>query len=135
MKQELIKYLAKEVNDSINFSKEDNPTIEITTKQALFILTHLKSEDTSEISSFHRKQIEFVSLMDTANMIYHADHLSWEEKYDKIFSPEISRVIFDLADDIGVSTDYYQSDTTYQEDVSCFIEHFTKHRDKIQDGE
>lgn len=38
--------------------------------------------------------------------------LSWEDKYDMIFSEEISR---------NFSLDYYDPDTSYQEDVMAFM--------------
>lgn len=44
----------------------------------------------------------------------------WEELYDKVFSKEISRQIFN--DFPGF--DYLDPDTTYQEDVCAFITAF-----------
>lgn len=41
-----------------------------------------------------------------------ASDLDWEEKYDMIFSEEISR---------RFSLDYYDPDTSYEEDVIAFM--------------
>lgn len=41
-----------------------------------------------------------------------ASDLEWEEKYDMIFSEEISRKF---------SLDYYDPDTSYEEDVMAFM--------------
>lgn len=44
-----------------------------------------------------------------------ASDLEWKDKYDMIFSEEISRKI---------SLDYYDPDTTYEEDVMAFMKAF-----------
>lgn len=54
-------------------------------------------------------------LQKEANKIFESD-VSWELKYDLIFSPKISDAIFELID-----LDYYDPDTTYKEDVTAFI--------------
>ena len=51
-----------------------------------------------------------------ANEIYDDDELTWEEKYDLIFSEKISRKVHSL-----ITLDYYDPDTSYQEDVSAFV--------------
>lgn len=57
-----------------------------------------------------------------ANKIYNDNSLSWEDKYDKIFSDKISRKVFDL-----ISLDYYDPDTSYEEDVSAFMSAFNEY--------
>lgn len=47
----------------------------------------------------------------------------WEELYDKVFSKEISRQIFNNFPDF----DYWDPDTTYQEDVCAFITAFCEY--------
>lgn len=56
-----------------------------------------------------------------ANEIYNDDQLTWEEKYDLIFSEKISRKVHSL-----VTLDYYDPDTSYQEDVSAFVHAFNE---------
>ena len=41
--------------------------------------------------------------------------LDWEQKYDRIFSDQISRKVHKL-----IHLDYYDPDTSYEEDVSAF---------------
>lgn len=47
----------------------------------------------------------------------------WEELYDKVFSEEISRQVFNDFPDFH----YYDPDTTYQEDVCAFIDAFCEY--------
>ncbi len=47
----------------------------------------------------------------------------WEELYDKVFSKEISRQIFNDFPDFN----YSDPDTTYQEDVCAFITAFCEY--------
>lgn len=49
--------------------------------------------------------------------------MSWEAKYDLIFSPEISRKVFELVRGF----DYYDPDTTYEEDVMAFFNSFKEY--------
>lgn len=48
--------------------------------------------------------------------------MSWEAKYDLIFSPEISQQVFKL-----VRLNYYDPDTTYEEDVMAFFNAFKEY--------
>ena len=63
-----------------------------------------------------------LELHDNATQIVNSD-LSWEAKYDLIFSPNLSRKVFDIAS--GMS--YYDPDTTYEEDVMAFYNAFTEY--------
>ncbi len=47
----------------------------------------------------------------------------WEELYDKVFSEEISRQIYEEFQDFS----YYDPDTTYHEDVCAFINAFCEY--------
>lgn len=51
-----------------------------------------------------------------ANEIYNNDRFSWEKKFDKIFSDKISVKINSL-----IRLDYYDPDTTYEDDVCAYI--------------
>lgn len=44
-------------------------------------------------------------------------NLEWDEKYDLIFSEDISLTVFDL-----IKLDYYDPDTSYEEDVQAFVQ-------------
>lgn len=48
-------------------------------------------------------------------------NLSWEAKYDLIFSEQLSKRVFQIARGF----DYYDPDTTYEEDVMAFYDAFT----------
>lgn len=48
---------------------------------------------------------------------------AWENLYDKVFSEEISRRIFEEFPDFH----YYDPDTTYQEDACAFIDAFCEY--------
>ena len=52
-----------------------------------------------------------------------ASNMSWEAKYDLIFSPEISQEVFKLSRDF----DYCDPDTTYEEDVMAFFNSFEEY--------
>ena len=56
-----------------------------------------------------------------ANEIYDDDELTWEEKYDLIFSEKLSRKVHAL-----ITLDYYDPDTSYEEDVSAFVSAFNE---------
>lgn len=47
--------------------------------------------------------------------------LSWEQKYDLIFSDAVSRRLFDFCKKHGLTFEYYDPDTTYEDDVMAFV--------------
>lgn len=51
------------------------------------------------------------------NKIMDSFESNWEEKYDAIFSEDISKVFFETFPNF----DYYDPDATYQEDVCAFV--------------
>lgn len=61
-----------------------------------------------------------------ANDIFNDVSLDWEQKYDQIFSDDISVKVFNL-----VRLDYCDPDTSYEEDVTAFINAFNE---KMKDG-
>ena len=63
-----------------------------------------------------------LELHDNATQIVESN-LSWEAKYDLIFSPNLSRKVFDICRGF----DYYDPDTTYEEDVMAFYNAFTEY--------
>jgi hypothetical protein len=52
------------------------------------------------------------------NNIYNSD-LDWETKYDLIFSENVSKYVFRT-----IRLDYYDPDTSYEEDVTAFVNAF-----------
>ena len=61
-------------------------------------------------------QREFLSLANAASAIA-SSPAEWETKYDLIFSDAISGRIRDL----GMAPDYYDPDTSYEEDVMAYV--------------
>ena len=59
------------------------------------------------------------ALEETFNYIYkiYYSNLSWEAKFDLIFSPQGSQKFRELA----LGFDWYDPDTSYEEDVSAFF--------------
>jgi hypothetical protein len=45
---------------------------------------------------------------------------SWEKAYDAVFSDAVSIRIFFIFNALGMGLDYYDPDTTYEEDVRAF---------------
>lgn len=66
-------------------------------------------------------------ILGKANLIFDAKDLDWEEKYDLIFSDNISKRVYHLFD-------WYDPDTSYEEDVTYFMNAFredVEHRNKL----
>lgn len=63
------------------------------------------------------------------NEVYESN-LSWETKYDLIFSERLSRRIFGL-----IRLDYCDPDTSYEEDVKAFVEALNDRLREVGDGE
>lgn len=61
--------------------------------------------------------IELARLRDRAVLIVDSD-ASWETKFDLVFSDDLSLKVWDL--DPGF--DYYDPDTTYDDDVRAFVD-------------
>jgi len=61
-------------------------------------------------------------LIAKANEIFLADDLNCSEKYDLIFSKNISQQIYKIE-----NFDYYDPGISYEEDVNAHIEAFNEH--------
>lgn len=48
------------------------------------------------------------------------EEIDWEMKYDLIFSKDISRKVFDLFEELNLKLDYYDPDSSYEEDIKAF---------------
>ena len=68
------------------------------------------SDVLTELRDLHRQ----------VNEIFDSE-LPWETKYDLIFSKRISGQVFDL-----ISLDYYDPDTSHQEDLTAFVNAFNE---------
>lgn len=64
---------------------------------------------------------KWLTLLAIQQKIQHilAQPSSWDEKYKQIFCPEVSRTVFSLC-----HLDYYDPDTTYEDDVLAFVSAF-----------
>ena len=65
---------------------------------------------------------ELLDVVTQVNQVFTSEALSWEAKYDLIFSETLSQRVFDLS-----HLDYYDPDTTYQEDVEAFVNAVNQH--------
>jgi hypothetical protein len=74
----------------------------------------------------HEKYRQFVRLAREAQRICDTD-ASWETKYDLIFSEDISTRMRDILD-----VEYYDPDTSYQEDVRAFCAAMTAKADDLE---
>lgn len=61
---------------------------------------------------------ELIELNEKVNKVFNSD-IDWEVKYDFIFSADVSRRINQI-----VHLDYYDPDTSYEEDVTAFVNAF-----------
>lgn len=53
-----------------------------------------------------------------------ASDMSWEQKYDLIFNQEMSKEVFAWFKNFGFPMDYYDPDSSYEEDVCAFMHAF-----------
>ena len=66
---------------------------------------------------------EKIEIYNKAVRIWEADDLSDDEKYDLIFSDEISR---------NFNFDWYDPDTSYEEDVNAYMWALEEHINKLK---
>jgi hypothetical protein len=76
---------------------------------------------------------ELLNQMQKVEDIFNDASLSWEEKYDTIFklAPEIRS----LTSALCIYLDYYDPDTSNQEDVSAYVEALLAERPALQEEE
>ncbi len=63
-------------------------------------------------------------LLDDIQYIIDSPIWSEEEKYEKIFSENVSKKVFSLFREIGTKLDYYDPDSSCQEDYMAFYQAF-----------
>lgn len=85
-----------------------------------------------EIKALAVKARSHVTVAETSNL----DNIDyWEVAYDLIFSSHISKRVSFLVSKLGMSLDYYDPDTTYEEDVKAYVaalESFVEKLSKFQ---
>lgn len=59
---------------------------------------------------------EYIDLYNQARQVYESPYLDWQVKYNFIFSKDISDRMHEL-----FFMDYYDPDTSYEEDVSAWF--------------
>lgn len=57
---------------------------------------------------------------EVATDVYYSELMD-EEKYDMIFSDKISVNVFKICKDLGSPLDYYDPDSSYDEDMKAFL--------------
>lgn len=66
------------------------------------------------------KYQELVNLNNKVQRLMSEEDVDWEMKYDLIFSKEVSRRIFDLFGELNIRFEYYDPDTSYEDDLRAF---------------
>lgn len=62
---------------------------------------------------------ELINLNEKVQRLITED-INWEIKYDLIFSENVSRKVFNLMKELNIRFDYYDPDTSYEEDSLAF---------------
>ena len=70
----------------------------------------------------------FIKLADLADSICWSNSIGWKTKYNFIFSKEMSKQI----EETGISFDYYNPDTSYEEDVTAYVIAITEKADELR---
>lgn len=67
------------------------------------------------------------SIYDSCHQVINMNNVSWEAKYDFVFSEIMSKTVFKIAPDF----DYYDPDTSYEEDTTAFVSALEKYINEI----
>ena len=67
------------------------------------------------------------SIYDSCHQVINMNNVSWEAKYDFVFSGIMSKTVFKIAPDF----DYYDPDTSYKEDTTAFVSALEKYINEI----
>lgn len=60
------------------------------------------------------------------------ENLSWQSKFELVFSPNYSRKFMDLIKELNLSFDYYDPDCDYVDDVLAFISAMNNTMSEVQ---
>ena len=63
------------------------------------------------------KYQELINLNEKVQKLVNQDDVDWELKFDLVFSPDVSRRIFQIFDELNINFDHYDPDTSCEEDV------------------
>lgn len=74
----------------------------------------------NDINSTDQSYLELVKINTKVQRLINEEDVDWELKYDTIFSPNISKKVFALMKELNINFDYYDPDTSYEEDVRAF---------------
>lgn len=69
---------------------------------------------------------KIVEINSKVQEIISCENLCWEQKYNRIFSDQISRKVHKL-----IYLDYYDPDTSYKEDVLAFAEALKNYTEQL----
>ena len=67
------------------------------------------------------------SIYDSCHQVINMNNVSWEAKYDFVFSGIMSKTVFKIAPNF----DYYDPDTSYEEDTTAFVSALEKYINEI----
>ena len=87
----------------------------------LIELKEASSMVTLAMKNFNDDDAEIIRLNDKIQGILKRKNLTWEQKFNIIFSEGISKRVFEI-----INLDYYNPDTSYEEDVKAFVEALDK---------
>lgn len=74
----------------------------------------------NDLDNQNSSYLELVRINQKVQRLVSEEDVDWELKYDNVFSPTVSRRVFALMKQLGVNFDYYDPDTSYEEDVKAF---------------
>lgn len=74
-------------------------------------------------------------LFSTLDKVYNDPELSWDTKYSLIFSENISRQFTAQLDHYGIRLDYYDPDSSYEDDVRAYYEALMEVKDRALEME
>lgn len=70
-------------------------------------------------------------ILGVAEDIVRAEEFTWENRYDLIFSNQIARQVSNLFHASPIVFDYYDPDSSYEDDVTAFVDALEDHIEKL----
>lgn len=75
---------------------------------------------------------ELRTLNNKVQRLTNEENVDWDLKYDMIFSENISRKVFSLLKELGSPLDYYDPDTSEEEDVKAFSDALKEKMEELE---
>lgn len=75
---------------------------------------------------------ELRTLNSKVQRLTNEENVDWDLKYDMIFSENISRKVFSLLKELGSPLDYYDPDTSEEEDVKAFSDALKEKMEELE---